>query len=307
MQRDVVLLFGEVLFDVFPDSSHPGGAPLNVARHLRAFGFAPRLITRTGSDPERAELLDLMRFYRLDDVGVQVDPLHPTGRVLVEMGARGHSFRILPDQAYDHIDADLARLSTVDCAPALVYFGTLAQRGELSRQALRTVIENVPAPRFLDINLRSPWYDEAVVRESLLHADIAKVNDEELAEIGRLLSIPERGRAHLARALIERFDIGKVLVTLGAHGAWLLDRNGTEHEVAAQAEPTRVVDSVGAGDGFSAVFIVGLLRGWSLTATLERADEFARALCNIRGAIPQDESFYPPWRREWGLETEGAE
>ena len=301
MQRDVVLLFGEVLLDVFPDGRHPGGAPLNVARHLRAFGFSPRLITRTGSDEGRAVLLDLMRRYELDDSGVQIDPVHPTGQVLVEMRADGHSFQILSDQAYDYVSAELASRSAANCVPALVYFGTLAQRGMQSKRALQALFETASAPRFLDVNLRNPWFGETVIRDSLLNADIAKVNEEELEVIGRLLNIPVRGRAGLASELIRRFSIDQVLVTLGARGAWLLHRDGSESEIAGPVEPASIVDSVGAGDGFSAVFIAGLLRGWPPTVTLERADRFARALCGIRGAIPQDELFYSRWLSEWGL------
>lgn len=303
MRPGVVLLFGEVLFDVFPDARRPGGAPLNVACHLGAFGETPRLITRTGADEERAELLEVMRRHGLDTGGVQLDKQRPTGRVLVEPHPDGHRFRILPEQAYDFIGPDDAVRTAAGSGAAVLYFGTLAQRAEVSRRALLALFDRVQATRFLDVNLRTPWYDEGVVRESLRQADIAKLNENEVQQIGRLLSLSGRTRIDIVRTLIERFDLQQVLVTLGARGAWLLQRDGTEHEVAAPVDPTAVVDSVGSGDGFSAVFLLGLLRGWPAGLTLQRADRFARALCGIRGAIPHDLAFYRPWREEWGIEN----
>jgi fructokinase len=306
IRRDVVLLFGEILFDVFPDEKLPGGAPLNVARHLRAFGLEPLLVTRTGADADRAELIDTMRRFGLDTRGVQTDPVRPTGRVIVEQSAQGHQFKIVPDQAYDFINPDLARMAAISAEPRLLYFGTLAQRRPQSRRALRSLLKLVSAPRFLDINLRKPWFEESTVRSSLLAADVLKVNDEEIIEIGALLGYEESEAQGLARRIMEDFGLQKLVMTRGAQGAWLLDRGGAEYEMRAPAVPTRIVDTVGGGDGFASVLIVGMVKAWPLQQTMQRADEFSRALCVIRGAIPALDEFYVPWRKAWSLDLEAG-
>lgn len=297
--RDAVLVFGEVLFDVFDDRRTLGGAPFNVARHLRAFGLYPLLVTRTGTDPERNIVIDAMNRFGLDTRGVQSDPAHPTGSVVVEANAGGHEFSILPDQAYDYINPSLARLTGLSAQPGLLYFGTLAQRGAVSRRALQALLRSTDAPRFVDINLRKPWYEVATIRNSLRNAQLLKVNKEELLELGRLLRHPLTSFEALASLLIADFGVGQVLVTQGERGATLFDSNGFHCEVKGASVADQIVDTVGSGDGFSAVFILGLLRQWPLELTMYRADQFARALCQMRGAVPLEDGFYDCWREQW--------
>ena len=136
---DTVVLFGEILVDVFPDRRVLGGAPFNVARHLQAFGLHPVLISRTGNDALRDELMAGMSDLGMDTGGVQSDPVHPTGQVLVHMDEGGHSFEILPEQAYDFIDARSADEIALASRPGLFYFGTLAQRHPVSCRALESL------------------------------------------------------------------------------------------------------------------------------------------------------------------------
>lgn len=297
-----VALFGEVLADRFPDRSVLGGAPFNVARHLKAFGLHPVLITRTGNDALRDELLTSMERFGMDTLGVQCDPVHPTGQVVVHMEQGGHRFEISPNQAYDFIHAGVARMVALSTQPDLIYFGTLAQRHKVSRRALNTLLQSVGAPHFLDINLREPWFDVQTIRRSMLHADLVKVNDEELSDIARRLKLPGDTAIAQAEALIERFSLEKVVVTCGAEGAWQLAADGTETRAGGGVLPGSIVDTVGAGDGFASVFILGTLQGWPASLTLSRANRFAAALCGIRGAIPDDAGFYEPFLLEWDIQ-----
>ena len=148
-QNGTVVLFGEVLADVFPDRAVLGGAPFNVACHLQAFGLHPVLITRLGED----EVMNAMAQKGLDTLGVQFDKHYPTGQVRVHIEDGGHRFEILPTQAYDFIHPGVARLTLLSAHPALVYFGTLAQRHTVSRQALKNLLRGAQSARFLDINL----------------------------------------------------------------------------------------------------------------------------------------------------------
>jgi fructokinase len=298
-----VILFGEVLIDAFPDRLVLGGAPFNVARHLRAFGLNPILISRTGNDEYRNILLAAMAGFGMETMGVQCDPTHPTGQVQVHVDKDGHRFEILPEQAYDFIHPAITRMVTLSAQADLVYFGTLAQRNKTSRRALGTLLRSNAAPRMLDINLRKPWYDVATLKRSLAHADIVKVNEEELVTLAGLLRLQVADERAAAEMLIRQYDLECLLVTYGEMGAWLLNKDGTEVDIEGIAGQS-VADTVGAGDAFSAVFITGALSGWPVRKTLMRANAFAAALCSQHGAIPETADFYSPFLVEWGLEQE---
>ena len=53
-----------------------------------------------------------------------------------------------------------------------------------------------------------------------------------------------------------------------------------------------VVDTVGAGDAFTAVVVAGIIQRWTLDDTLEKAQQLASAIVGIRGALPYDRQFY---------------
>ncbi len=298
-RQKVVALFGEVLVDVFPDRRVLGGAPFNVARHLKAFGLYPLLITRTGNDAIRDELLEAMARFGMDDRGVQNDLAHPSGQVAVHTEGHGHRFEILPDRAYDYIHAGLVHMITLAVRPKMIYFGTLAQRCVISRKALTALLRSSKAPRFLDLNLRDPWYDLSTVERSLQRADIAKMNEDELLQVAALLQIPDNTIEEQAAALVHRFNLERLLVTCGEQGAWQLSGSGKLARASGQTMEQPMVDTVGAGDGFSAVLIFGMLSGWPIASILSRANAFAAAVCGIRGAIPPDQDFYAPFLEEW--------
>lgn len=296
----VVALFGEVLADVFPDRSVLGGAPFNVARHLRAFGMHPVLITRVGHDQIRDSLLKEMHDWDLDISGVQHDPVYPSGQVQVLLEGGNHRYDILPDQAYDHIHAGLAHMTAISYRPELAYFGTLAQRGMPSRLAMDKFLSDGKCPRFLDINLRAPWYNRHTIKRSLLRADFVKMNEEELGIISEYFKIKEPNSQQKALVLADRFEIRQLLVTAGAAGSWLL--NEQELYLTEPAEVLHsLIDTVGAGDAFAAVFIKGLLEGWDTQITLQRANQFAAAICGIRGAAPKSLDFYIPFKKAWNI------
>ncbi len=297
-EKRVIALFGEVLADVFPDRSVLGGAPFNVARHLRAFGFDPLLITRTGNDEIRTELLETMTGLGMDIRGVQNDMTRESGKVLVRMTGSGHGFEILPDRAYDRIHAGIVHMIALAVRPEMIYFGTLAQRSEASRRALTALFSSSRAPRMLDVNLRKPWYDFSTIKRSLKHADIVKMNEEELRLISSMLRISGKTPEEHAAALILRFNLQRILVTCGDNGAWQLGRGGRKMQATVRKKG-KFIDSVGAGDGFAAVLIAGALQEWDDELTLARATDFAAGICTIRGATPYHEDFYAPFLEEW--------
>jgi len=307
MRRDArVILFGEALVDELPSArAHPGGAPFNVACHLRAFGVAPLLISRVGEDPE-GEMLHRAALRRgLDTRGIQTDRDHLTGLAVVRAAEEGPRFEIPPARAWDFIRADEALRALRGEAPDLLYFGTLAQRGAVSRAALCRLLGLEIRSRFLDVNLRPPWFDVETVERSLASADVVKASEDELRIVADLLGLPdpdpEDGVTERVEALIRAYGIRNVVVTRGERGARLLTGSG-DQTIVARPPLDDVVDTVGAGDAFSAVLLLGALRGWPDSVTLVRADEFARALCRIPGAIPQNDAIYRPFRAAWDLD-----
>ncbi|MBI1284524.1 MAG: carbohydrate kinase [Thiobacillus sp.] len=309
-----ILLFGEVLMDCFPDREVQGGAPLNVAHHLRGLGrgmgLSPVLVTRLGKDERGRRLLEAMHTAGLPIDGVQQDCLHPTGTVQIELEADGlgHRFEIAPDQAWDFIHADMARLVGLSIRPQWLYFGTLAQRAAprpvirpAAHPALRSLLQATHAKAFLDINLRDPWVRKDVLRWSLGKAEIVKMNEEELLRIAHMMGLGSAAQAVLGKRLLHAFGIRKLLVTEGKDGAWVLQDDGVYHHTGPTAPLVDPVDSVGAGDGFAAVFLLGLTQGWPVEEGLERAHRFAGEICRLRGAIPESDDFYRPFIEEWQL------
>ena len=124
------------------------------------------------------------------------------------------------------------------------------------------------------------------------------MNEDELNVIAGLLHISENDAFSQAAAMIKQFSLQQLLVTCGAQGAWQLDADG--NKLFQQGGSTSLVDTVGAGDGFTAVFITGTLLGWPSAVTLSRANAFAAALCGVRGAIPDDPGFYDSFLKAWG-------
>jgi len=297
---DRVAVLGEVLFDCFPDGPRLGGAPFNVAWHLAALGLAPLFVSRVGADPLGERIRAAMGAHGMDPAGLQEDKSRPTGQVEITLDGRGgHAFRILPDQAYDHIEPGPVRALLGRDPPRLACFGTLCLRAPESRAAILEALADGPGTRLLDVNLRDGCWTEATVRQALEHATLAKLNDDELAVLGPLLLAPDPGDAEgRAAALRAGFGLEAVCVTRGAAGAvW----HAPEGRHEARATPARVVDTVGAGDAFTAVLVTGRARGWPAAATLERAADFAAAVCGLRGACPDDPAFYAPFRAAWGL------
>src|SRR5450830_1752959 len=221
-QPFLVAIFGETLIDCFPDKKVLGGAPFNVARHLQAFAYPTLVVSRVGEDEEGSMLTQAMADWGLSTLGIQTDDMHPTGKVDIRFEGEKHYFDILPSQAYDYIDASKLMDCMANTQPAISYFGSLAQRGDLSKVALEQFLNNSTGLRFLDINLRAPWYNEDVIRQSLQHADIVKMNDEELKLVAELLGFDTNKPEASVIALMQKFKLRQFLVTCGALGAWVL-------------------------------------------------------------------------------------
>ena len=285
MIRKRTCIFGEVLFDHFPNGTRVlGGAPFNVAWHLQAFGKGPLLCSRIGNDPDGASITAAMREWDMDTCELQLDPALATGRVEVTISGGEPAYDILWPCAWDAIDPP-ARRGDI----GLLYHGSLALRETRSRSALEHIRQGNPPLVFIDVNLRAPWWRREAVLETLRGAHWVKLSAEELAKLaGPALDAPGFLRQHALQGLI---------VTHGARGAELFRANGERLEVRPPAAP--VADTVGAGDAFAAVMILGLLEQWPHGLALQRAQGFASAVVGVRGATVRERAFYRPFVTAW--------
>ncbi|UCG51784.1 MAG: carbohydrate kinase [Candidatus Latescibacterota bacterium] len=276
--------FGELLWDILPGGKQMGGAPGNFACHIGALGEEGVVISRVGDDSPGRELLA-----RLDKLGVgheyvTIDPAHPTGRSTVELDAKGvPSFLVHENVAWDFIEytprlADFAR--NVDA----VYFGTLPQRSAVSGETVRLFLKNTrpSALRLFDANLRRPHFSRDVVEVSLETATAAKLNDAELDVLGDYFSLRGEAATQLRR-LVDRFELKLAALTRGERGSLLVAGDRTAVHPGC---PTRVADTVGAGDAFAATLVVGLLAGLDIDRINEQANRVASFVCSKPGATP---------------------
>ena len=300
------VVYGEALVDDYLTEQVVSGAPFNVARHLAAFMQPQLMITRVGDDRHGQLVRAEFERFAMSEAGVQVDPIEETGRVVVERQVKGHRFVILPNQAYDYINPEQA-LSAAGAVDAdTLYFGTLAQRAARSRDTLFALFEASDATRFLDLNLPD-GVDERCVFHSLHAADIVKVNEEELAVLfGWYFGIESSASALSGEevrascmALVQMFDLQALILTLAHRGSVYFGADGQTIVNRDNPQPPFVIDTVGAGDAFAAMFLLGRSRGWALELTLTRANEFAGAICALSGAVPRDMNFYDKWVARW--------
>jgi fructokinase len=283
-------IFGEVLFDCFPGGRRVlGGAPFNVAWHLQAFGAAPFFVSRVGADSDGDAIRAGMREWDMDIAGLQADDQLPTGRVQVHIEDSEPSYDIVHPAAWDAIEP-------VSPAPdiSLFYHGSLALREKGSRRAWEKLRRADPAIVFIDVNLRAPWWQRDQVLKDISGADWVKLNRPELDQLA-----PGRGDpASRAQSFLESFGLRGLVLTDGPHGAGILTDSG-EYIATRPSSTTAVVDTVGAGDALAAIWVLGLLRGWPLRLSLERAQAFASAIVGQNGATVADPEFYRAFINRW--------
>lgn len=294
------VIVGEVLFDRFPDDVEVlGGAPFNVAWHLQGFGLAPLLMSRVGKDDRGQRVRDAMQEWGMDLSGMEVDPSHPTGVVEIVLSGAGHAFDILSSQAYDF--TSLSRLDEVTVSAAgLLYHGSLIMRTRRMRDRLNRIQRQSLVPKFVDLNLREPWWSSASLEHYLRGAVWVKCNDSELEALTRQCNCFDKDICQSAGDVRRILELDLLIVTLGKDGALAFPRNGEP----ASVQPDQVItvsDTVGAGDAFAAVAILGLLHQWQLETILRRAQSFAGEIVQRRGATCRERELYDRMSVEWGL------
>lgn len=279
---DEVLCVGEILWDALPDGLFLGGAPFNVACHLRSLRGQAAFVSRVGDDRLGREALRRMRARGLDTGLMQIDESLPTGFVQVELSGTGEpDYEILEPAAWDAITFTDTLQQHADRAVAIVY-GSLAQRALTSRQTIRRLCEENDSLRVFDINLRPPYVDRSVVEHSLQAADVVKFNDDEFDDLQDWFDLSAQCGPAMEE-LADAFDCAAVCITSGGNGArlWMHGKMWQHPGYSVEVE-----DTVGAGDAFLAALLTGLLEERCGDSVLTLANGLGAYVASRAGAIP---------------------
>ena len=290
-QTDIIVGLGEVLWDVFPDAALFGGAPANFACHAAALGgsrVSVSVVSAVGNDDFGTRALASLESHQVDTHCLQ-QVQQPTGKVIIQLNEAGHATYDFPDDvAWDnlHWSDSLQNLAVNTRA---VCFGSLAQRSATSRETIQKFLSatSPDALRVFDINLRPPPVADTTILESLRLANILKLNDEELPRLAQLIDT-SGADITILRELANKFELQLIALTRGAKGAVLLRGNEVSQQAGVETE---VVDTVGAGDAFTAALVLGILAGQDLTQINEKACQVAAYVCSQPGATPKNSRF----------------
>lgn len=279
-----VLCYGEVLWDCLPAGLFFGGAPVNVAYHLRQKGSKVFPVTAVGKDFLGEEIFRRMRRFNLELPFVSEIPEKATGVVLVQINEQGNaSYDIREDVAWDYIPCSETLLKDAEDADAIV-FGSLAQRSPNNRETLTRLLDHgQTALKIFDVNLRPPYDDPDRVFSLCIRADLIKMNGDELRTLTGSDGKTSNVLGNLARNFRKRVGDKKICITDGAAGAGLLDGEKWFWE---DGQKVQVEDTVGAGDSFLAALTDGLLAGDTPAQALKNAARLGEFVASSRGATP---------------------
>jgi fructokinase len=283
--RPDVVCYGEILWDILPDKSLPGGAPMNVAYHLKKLGAHPALITRIGKDGYGKELVDLLSQSGITTDYVQEDDRHSTG--LVHARLKEHNemvYDIVQPVAWDFIEWEDPFYQLVQQAKYFVY-GSLTSRNQVSRATLYRLLD-LANTKVLDINLRPPHFSQSSVEQLLEKTDMLKMNEAELALISGWYSQLEKEEDRM-KLLQDRFNIETVIVTMGGEGAMLLDKGAISRHRGYQVQ---VADTIGSGDAFLAGLLSQFIQQKAPEEALNYACGLGALIATYQGACPEYET-----------------
>ena len=277
-----VVTFGEVLWDILPSGAVPGGAPMNVAYHLKQLGQHPTIITRIGNDEMG---LSLKKFF--SDLGVntnyfQLDNQFETGKVFAKlMPGNEVNYDIVSPSAWDFISCDEQLIDLVKQSDYFIY-GSLASRSTMSKKTLFQLLENASV-KILDLNLRKPHYDKQILEELIQTATILKLNESELELITGWFS-NYSGIEERVKIIAERFGIEHIVVTLGGDGVYMWMNNQSWWH---KGYKVKVEDTIGSGDAFLAGLIHQIIKKAAPNDMLDFACKIGAFVATQKGACPQ--------------------
>lgn len=280
-----IIGLGEVLYDVLPEGAKLGGAPANFAYHASQFGFNAMAVSAVGNDALGDQALATFDKNGLKYIIPRV--AYPTGTVNVSLDEAGvPTYTFTPNVAWDHIPFT-PEMKAIAKEARAVCFGSLAQRSAESRETIHQFLEATPEDcvKIFDVNLRGNFYNKEVLSEGVKHADILKINDEELVTIGRMFDFPGLDMEEKCRIIMHRYNLKMVVLTCGTNGSYVFAPNDlTSFKPTPKVE---VADTVGAGDSFTGAFTAAILSGKTIQEAHELAVKVSAYVCTQKGAMPK--------------------
>lgn len=283
--KKTVVGIGEVLWDILPEGKQPGGAPGNFAYHVMQLGFDGYAVSAIGKDALGDEILS---FFKSKKMKVLLEPVDfPTGTVEVRLDSKGIPvYNICEDVAWDNIQLteqmkDLAKETDAVC------FGTLAMRNQVSRSSIEAFIDLVSdsSYKIFDINLRQQYYTKELIECSLQRCNILKINDEEVRIVIPMLEMGDINEDEFCKRLLGKYNLKLLILTRGTNGSAIYTQEG---KVSDKPTPVvEVIDTVGAGDAFTAAFIVGIMKGNTISQAHNSAIQISAFVCSNKGAMPE--------------------
>lgn len=277
-----IIGIGELLWDLLPNGKELGGAPANFTYHTNFLGANSTIISTLGHDESGEEIRSLLKKRNLKYSINTVN--YPTGWVSVKLDNGIPNYVIHENVAWDFIGLNKEVISDLENADAIC-FGTLSQRSKTSFKSIHKALKLVPvtALKVFDVNLRQTYYTKNIIEVSLECANVVKLNDEELVILSEIFHLPTAPE-EACKQLLKQFDLKLLALTRGAQGSVLF----TPTEISNFPTPkVVVVDTIGAGDSFTAAMVVGFLKGKPLTQLHKEASEYAAKICTYKGATPK--------------------
>jgi fructokinase len=293
MNTKNITSIGEILFDVYNNEKQIGGAPFNFIYHVNKIIGDTNFITSVGKDKDGEQILKFLDEHNISKKYVDINNEKSTGKVLIELNDdKIPEFNIRENSAYDFISLSNSEEQEIVYESKLIYFGTLCQRNNVSRKTIQSLISsNVLS--MLDINIRQNYYTKEIIEKSLSACGILKINEDELNLICELCIGSNQGYLQNVAALKSKYDINIISVTKGKEGAEIFSKSESNFCSSPNVE---AVDTVGAGDAYSAILAIGILKGLSIEKTNRLAVSFAAEVIQRKGALIYDDKIYDKYR-----------
>jgi fructokinase len=283
-----VLSIGEILWDIFPDQEHLGGAALNFSANINRLGDSAALITAVGEDNRGRAAREAMKALGLTAEFVQMIQDRATGIARVNTTHAGEPYFEIPrPSAFDSIRLTSAMLdAAIQRKPDWLYFGTLMQIEPRVEKTTVDLVRNLPGVRcFYDMNLRQGHWNLSLVQRLSQMATVLKLNEVEAKTLGELsgMTVDEFSLESFSESWAAQYEIDSICITLGSAGCFVYDRNSTR---TIPGYPATVKDTVGAGDAFAAAFLHGYHRRWPILRTARFANALGSIVAGRAGATP---------------------
>ena len=283
MENRIIVGLGEALWDCLPEGRKIGGAPANFAYHASQFGYEAHAVSAVGNDALGNETIEALKANGLKLCMPRVD--FPTGQVLVSLDEDGvASYDIKEGSAWDNIPFT-PEMEQLAGRCSAVCFGSLAQRNEVSRNAIYRFLNATPkgCMRIFDINLRQNFYSKEVIQESLRRCNVMKINDEELVIIGRMFGYPGLDIENKCWLILGKYNLDMLVLTCGVNGSYVFSKGAMSFLETPKVE---VADTVGAGDSFTGAFVASILSGKTIPEAHRIGVNVSAYVCTQNGAMP---------------------